>query len=364
MAQKKNKNKQSGQLARQSQNNSSNNKNSAPIAFAVGQKSSTPKVFNGKRMIRVTHRELVTTISGSTTFEANSFSLNPGLASTFPWLSTIADSFEQYRFNRLRFHYVTRAPSTYIGSILMAPDYDALDSAPSSEIIASQMDGAVEDSPWKEQILDLSVQDMFPMGPRKYVRTSSISSSDLKTYDAGNVFVCAVACTDTSALGKLWVEYDVELHIPQNPTAVSNSAIGASAFYQLAGGDQSLNSGTAATILFDTEIHNSLAATLSSGVITLPAGKYQITVVASASGAAGVTSLFLLEAWKDGSALASPVQSRSDYDANVIDPSQSLQYFVEDTSSFTTAVRVTYTSASGTLILDDQRSTISIVRVL
>jgi hypothetical protein len=358
MATKKNKNKQSGQLARQSQNKS--NPNSAPIAQAIGQRSSTPKVFNGKRMIRVNHRELVSTISGNTSFEVNQFYLNPGMSGTFPWLSSIAGSFEQYRFNRLRFHYVTRAPSTYIGSILMAPDYDALDSSPSSEIIASQMDGAVEDSPWKEQYLDLSVQDMFPMGPRKYIRTGTISSSDLKTYDAGQIFVCAVSCTDTSAIGKLWVEYDVELHIPQNPDTISINNVGASANYQLTGGNQSLSTGSAATVLYDTENHNSLGASLASGVVTLPAGSYQVNASASFDGA-GTTTTTLLEAYKDGSAMSPATFTIGG--GTSADPSQSLTFYIEGSAEFTLQIKATYTSGSGTLVLKDQACFLNILRV-
>jgi hypothetical protein len=360
MAQKKNKSKQSGQLARQSQNKT-NNQNSAPIASAIGQRSSTPKVFNGKRMIRVHHRELVSTISGSTTFEVNGYNLNPGLSASFPWLSSIAGSFEQYRFNRLRYHYVTRAPSTYIGSILMAPEYDALDSNPTSEIQASQMDGAVEDSPWKEQILDLSVQDMFPMGPRKYIRSGTISSSDLKTYDAGKVYVCAVSCTDTSAIGKLWVEYDVELHIPQNPDAASAASIGSLAAFQLTTGNQSLTTATGATVLFDTELHNSLNASLSSGVVTLPAGKYLVNSVITASGGGGSSASIRLDAYKDGSPLTENMICSQTIGTSY-SPTVNFSYFVEGDVEFTTSILVTYT-ATGTLILTDQRSNLNILKV-
>jgi hypothetical protein len=358
MATKKNKSKQSGQLARQSQNKS--NSNSAPVAQAIGQRTSTPKMFNGKRMIRVNHRELVQTISGSTTFDVTALPLNPGIASTFPWLSSIAGSFEQYRFNKLRFHYVTRAPSTYIGSILMAPEYDALDSSPASEIVASQMDGAVEDSPWKEQYLDFSVQDMFPMGPRKYVRTGTISSSDLKTYDAGTAFICAVSCADTSAIGKLWVEYDVELHIPQNPDAATIGAIGASANYQLSGGNQTITTATATTVLFDAERHNSLGASLTSGVVTLPAGSYQVNTFLTAAGLSG-SSAFFLNALQDGSNMSPIVFSEGTGMSGSKLP-YSLSYYVTSSAEFTIEIKLTLT-ASGTLILENNGSFLNILRV-
>lgn len=58
---------------------------------------------------------------------------------------------------------------------------------------------------------------MLEPGNRKYVRTTALAANlDVKTYDAGNFFVCT---TDGTAVnwGKLWVEYDVDLYVPQLP---------------------------------------------------------------------------------------------------------------------------------------------------
>ncbi len=366
MAQKKNSNKQSGQLARQSQNQSQ--KNSAPVAKAVGQTSTTPKVFNGKRMIRVSHRELVSTISGNTTFGVNQYYLNPGLAASFPWLSTIAGSFEQYRFTRLKFHYVTRAPTSYKGSILMAPDYDSLDSVPSTEIIASQMDGAVEDSPWKEQTLVLNVQDMFPMGPRKYIRTGLISSTDLKTYDAGQIFVCTVSCDDTSALGKLWVDYEVELHIPQNPSNAGAGNVGGLASYQLVGGAQALATGVAEDVIFDNENYNTLGVTRSSGVYTIPPGSYLVSsVVNVADSESSGSCLIELIALKDGAAMSPVTIINTEFPAfsgvTSCQISIPFQFFISGTANFTLRISVEVTSGAGTLTLPDQMSYLNILKV-
>jgi hypothetical protein len=366
MAQKKNQNKKSsGQLARQSQNQSVN-RNSAPVAKAIGQVSTTPKVFNGKRMIRVVHRELVSTISGNTSFGVDQYYLNPGLSTTFPWLSTIAGSFEQYKFIRLKFHYVTRAPTSYKGSILLAPDYDALDAVPSTEIAASQMDGAIEDSPWKEQTLVLNVQDMFPMGPRKYIRTGLISSTDLKTYDAGQVFVCAVSCDDTSALGKLWVDYEVELHIPQNPSNAGSGNIGGFAAYQLIGGDQALSTGTAEDVVFDGENYNTLGITNASGTYTIPPGSYFVSAVVTAGGYESTATNIELIALQDGAAMSPPT-----FITKVMAPAGSavtknqvpFQFYIGGSSSFTLRITVEVTSAAGTLILPDQMSYLNILKV-
>jgi hypothetical protein len=364
MAQKKNQNKQSGQLARQSQSQQNNIKNSAPIAKAIGQVSRTPKVMNGRRMIRVTHRELVSTISGSLSFGVNQYYLNPGLSATFPWLSTIAGSFEQYKFSRLRFHYVTRAPTSYKGSILMAPDYDALDAVPSSEVVASQMDGAVEDSPWKEQFLDLNVQDMFPMGPRKYIRTGLISSTDLKTYDAGQVFVCAVTCDDTNAIGKLWVDYEVELHIPQNPSNAGAGNVGGLASFQITGGDQALATGVAEDIVWDSENYNTLGITRSGGVYTIPAGSYLVSAIVSGGSSTGAAGTVELIALQDGSAMvpATILTFNGSVAGVPVSGQYPFQFAISSSASFTLRITVEIT-ATGTLVLNDQTNYLNILKV-
>jgi hypothetical protein len=362
MAQKKNKNKQSGQLARLSQN-----KANAPVASAVANRSSAPKIMTSMKMTKIVHRELVATISGNTTFGVDSFSLNPGLSSSFPWLSSIAGSYEQYRFNRLTFKYITRAPTSYIGSILMAPEYDALDSSPSSELLASQMNGAIENTPWQDQSLSFVVSDMFPMGPRKYIRTGTLpTSSDLKTYDAGKLFVCTVDCADTSAIGKLWVEYEVELHIPQNPNAVSVNNVGASSFFGRIN-PQSLSNGTAAIVDWDLESYNGLNLVESSGTFTLPSGTYLCSGVVGLriAGSTGATPTFFVDSLIDSSADTNYIyyQAEETTSGSTIDRQVSYQFVVTSDGTTTFAVRGKIGSSNGTLTIPATTSSISIVRV-
>jgi len=195
---------------------------SVAAAYSTGQSSFAPKIQASRDMARIQHRELISSINGTTGFSilaSNSFSLNPGLSSTFPWLSTQALGWEQYRFNSLRFCYYTRTGSATAGSVMITPDYDAADTAPISEQIASAYEDTVEDVPWKDLECALRVDAMFPSGPKKFIRVAPLAANlDIKTYDAGSVFV---ATTDGAAVawGKLWVEYDVTLFTPQLPSS-------------------------------------------------------------------------------------------------------------------------------------------------
>jgi len=116
-----------------------------------------------------------------------------------------------------------------VGSIILAPDYDASDGAPISEQVVDQYEDAKEDVPWKNLECILNVSAMHNTGPRKYIRFGSLSSNqDIKMYDVGTMFVFTVDSAAAASWGKLWVEYEIELHTPQLPSGGSNFS------YQLA----------------------------------------------------------------------------------------------------------------------------------
>jgi len=191
----------------------------AAAAYSVGLRSGEPTIRGSSRSTRIQHRELIASITGSTTFTvSNTFALNPGLPGTFPWLSTQAAGWEQYKFHRLKFCYYSRCATSVPGSMMLVPDYDAADAAPITEQVASSYRDVVEEVPWTPEFTCvLDVKAMIEPGDRKYVRIGALPANlDVKTYDSGTLFACT---TDGTAVnwGKLWVEYDVELFVPQLP---------------------------------------------------------------------------------------------------------------------------------------------------
>jgi len=60
-------------------------------AYATAQTSKAPTISATRDQCRIIHRELISSVTGSAIFTVqNSFALNPGIAATFPWLSTQA----------------------------------------------------------------------------------------------------------------------------------------------------------------------------------------------------------------------------------------------------------------------------------
>jgi len=199
----------------------------AAAAYATGQVGQAPDIRMSRESCRIRHRELIGSVTGSVAFTvAQTFAIQPGLAATFPWLSIMAQGWEQYRFRKLAFCYYTRTGTGTPGSVMIAPDYDAADAAPATEQIASNFEDVVEDAPWKDIKCVLKRLSMAGGQTRHFTRSGPLAANlDIKTYDVGNLHLCTVDGTAVS-WGKLWVEYDVEFFVPQLPPTGALALVG------------------------------------------------------------------------------------------------------------------------------------------
>jgi hypothetical protein len=199
-------------------------------AYSQAGLGSAPRILRTSQgSCNIKHKELIANITDGATFAASlqNFSCNPGLAATFPWLSQEAAGWERYRFNSLRFYYLTRVSSATAGSVIMAPDYDASDASPVSEQILSSFQGSVEASLWKDLSCSLARGAMHADEKEKFVRVGVVpANSDIRLYDVANMIVSTTGGA-VGLVGKFWVEYDVTLFTPQIPSGgfISSGAI-------------------------------------------------------------------------------------------------------------------------------------------
>lgn len=195
-------------------------KASMPIVKQASYGTGAPQ-FNGGRPFVVRHREYLQQIINVTTFTgAGRYIIQPGLVDNFPWLSQIAQSFEQYRFKKLKYIYRNRCTTTTNGAIYMAVQYDPSD--PEFASIDDIMDyaGARSEVVWR----DWSYDAMLKRGSilsKYFVRTDSLPSGlDPQTFDMGLFTICAVSTSGSAGVitGDLLVEYEVEFMNPKkNP---------------------------------------------------------------------------------------------------------------------------------------------------
>lgn len=200
-----------------------------PIATAHKSRNSQPKIVRrSKDEIAVTHREYIADlnyISSNNDFapQVKTLEVNPGLQLAFPWLSTLALSYESYRFEKLKYIFESSVATSTDGAFIMAFDYDASDSAPTTKQDFMNYEGAVKGPIWSatlEMILD--AKRLNKLGPSRYTRGGVRPNTDIKTYDCGKLFYALINSPTTSFYyGDLFVEYTVILQTPQLHSSVS-----------------------------------------------------------------------------------------------------------------------------------------------
>lgn len=189
----------------------------APVSFGVSNRTDSAKIAGNSYGMRVQHREYIADVNGAANFTGVSRSINPGIVTTFPWLSILATNFEKYHFRKLHFIYESSVATTSAGVAMSAIDMDAADAPPTSKQQMMSYLGAQRSNVWMEH------KCILPQMPAPlYVRTQGVpAGTDVKTYDVGN-YIFASQGAAATPVGELYVEYDVDLLVPQlvNPSTV------------------------------------------------------------------------------------------------------------------------------------------------
>ena len=321
----------------------------AAVASATSTKTLAPRSQVSKRgSKRICHAELVANVAGSTTFEVDKYVLNPGMASTFPWLSVQAAGWEQYAFHSLKFTFVTRAATSKIGSVILIPEYDPTDPSPTTEEIASAYAGCIEDASWKNVECQFLHSAMHGTMARKFIRDSEVPNS-LKNYDAGIFYMGTTEQDNADNIGKLWVDYDVEFFIPQKITATP--AARSHSYYDVHTAAITLVTATPTNILWE-EITNPLSVIFSAGNFTLAKGAWLLRGEITISDTNAELLTALIRVFYDGATLTIPQSVESEFTmtaaGSVVMP---FCFYVVADGTKLTNFKCTLTGAAGALTL-------------
>lgn len=182
----------------------------APAAESQSYHGRQPKITHTKDGVTIAHTERLASVTGTTTFSVNAYTMQPGMSQIFQWLRTQSTGWEKYKWTKLIFHYVPRTGSGTNGSVMMAFDYDVYDAVPSGESVMASYENYSDDACWKTQHLRVDMKH----SPELFIRGGPIATADLKTYDFGNLFL---GTNDGTAVtwGKVYVEYEVKFFSQQ-----------------------------------------------------------------------------------------------------------------------------------------------------
>ncbi len=185
--------------------------------------NSIPSMHKTGQTVTVRHREFLCTIVGSEDFTVHHrLSLNPGMSSTFPWLSKIATNFQEYRIKGAVFHYIPTSGSAVsstnaaLGSVMIQTSYRASDNAPSSKAEMLNEFCATEAVPSETFIHPIECSPKENPFSVHYIRNRTPPTGEpLMSYDLGTTFVATAGQQAAgNNLGDLYITYEVELKKP------------------------------------------------------------------------------------------------------------------------------------------------------
>ena len=173
----------------------------------------------------LSHKEFVgnvrasATIPGASLFQQTQYPLNPGLSTSFPFLSQIASNFELYDFQGLMFEFrptsgESSSASNSLGKVIFATQYDP-DSAPFLNSVQMQnYDYSASTKPSCGMVHGVETAQHQQVVNMMYVRTGNSPKAKVFT-DLGFLSVATegipFSATGTQILGELWVTYRVKL---------------------------------------------------------------------------------------------------------------------------------------------------------
>jgi len=193
-----------------------------------------PPMFNHEKGLRIRHRECLGDVVSSVNFAITAYPINPGLQGTFPWLSTVAKSFESYQFHGLIFEFKStsadalNSTNTALGTMALSTEYNVQRPNFADKTAMEDYEFTTSCAPSVSMIHPVECKPRLRVLARQYIRTTdlTVANDSILDYDMGRTQLASVGVQQASTVGELWVSYDVELFIPRlNNTTGANANV-------------------------------------------------------------------------------------------------------------------------------------------
>jgi len=271
--------------------------NSNSLVARFKSSGDIPNMHSNNQSIVVRHKEYVTDVLSSTAFASFAqYPLNPGLSTSFPWLSGIAQQFQEYTWKGIIYEFISTSgdvvasSNTALGSVMMVTSYRATAPPFTNKVQLLNEFFASDAKPSESFCHPIECNPKENPYNVQYVRGAAVpAGEDQKTYDLGVMTVATMGMQAASVdIGELWVSYEVELRKPVSNQDVDNFAL--AAHYTNTTTSAAAQFGTARVALYDN-----IGMSFSSTTCSFPLGSigtYQVTIVYNACTVASFPTFF------------------------------------------------------------------------
>jgi len=186
-----------------------------------------PQIVNSvdRGSVILRHREYLAEIPSTVDFTIQKFVIQPGVSTSFPWLSQVANSFEQYALRGVIYEFnstssdsvLSTSTSSSLGSVMMSTDYDIADPAPVNKRQMLGNEYSCSAKPSQSFLHPIECKKSVTAQNMMYTRGIAVASGyDPRLYDFANFYIATEGMQGVAgSVGELWVTYEVELFKPQ-----------------------------------------------------------------------------------------------------------------------------------------------------
>jgi len=229
---------------------------------------------------RVRHREYIGDVRSSQSFVNTSYSINPSNDNLFPWLSTMAELYEQWLPLGIVLEYkslysdavVATATNASLGAAIMATEYNALANRFVNKQQMENTQYVTSAKPSHSFLHPIECARSQTPTELLYVRPtqSAVLPGDARLYDLGNFqFATQGNQVDGDVIGELWITYDIVFYKPVLTQSISSMQY---AHFNLQDVQASITAGSGLSPP-GQDVHNDLQVTIDSGgIVHLPPG--------------------------------------------------------------------------------------------
>jgi len=186
----------------------------APVSVGTRFVAAKPRFSTRGQTVTISHREMV---SGVNMVSGNAVSnipyVNPFNPYCFPWLATIAGSYDRYQIAKMSFEYVPTCSTAQTGQITLGWDPQASDAI--VDYYDLSLMKSVTFSPWLPATLPIPPSTVKYMGEQ-----ATLNDVARDFYNHGTLYY-GMNGSDTNLVGTLFVNYVVHLMDPQPTTGLS-----------------------------------------------------------------------------------------------------------------------------------------------
>lgn len=189
-----------------------------------------PEIINSSgHCTIIRHREYVgdllsgdIPVGGSVTdFDLNKWTIQPGNPALFPWLSTIADNYQEWEARGIIVELKTLtsdfSDKSVLGSMFCGTQYNVLEADPSSKRHLENLQYSTSSKPSESIIHAIECSASLNAQTHLYVAQDGVvKTGDSRLYDLGNLYLGSQGIpVEHAPIAEIWVSYEIALYKPQ-----------------------------------------------------------------------------------------------------------------------------------------------------